>query len=395
VERAQLIQLVRATGSAEERGGFIFLCDPKWGAAERSQLAEMQSQLPAGGALKETGWLCVPSGGTSGRLKFARHDEETLGAAVSGFCGHFGLTRVNTVDVLPLHHVSGLMARVRSVATGGRHVAWNWKELEAGVRPELAMEADGWVLSLVPTQLQRLLGSGESADWLRRFRVIFIGGGPAWAALMEDAARARLPLSLCYGMTETAAMVAALRPEEFAAGLRNCGRAMTHARIEIVDDASGAVLPAGETGLVKIGGGSMFRSYFPDTRAGGTLTTEDLGWIDADGRLTIVGRRDAVIITGGKKVFPIEVEAALRASGLFSDVAVVGVADAEWGQRVVACYPAAQAMPDGTVLNAAMAGFAPHQRPKAFIAVTEWPRNEQGKVNRAALLRAAFGETAG
>jgi O-succinylbenzoic acid--CoA ligase len=139
----------------------------------------------------------------------------------------------------------------------------------------------------------------------------------------------------------------------------------------------------------------MFRSYFPDSGAGGTLTTEDLGWIDADGRLTIVGRRDAVIITGGKKVFPIEVEAALRASGLFSDVAVVGVADAEWGQRVVACYPAAQAMPDGTVLNAAMAGFAPHQRPKAFIAVTEWPRNEQGKVNRAALLRAAFGETAG
>lgn len=403
MERAQLKEIIRATGCAEERGGFVFLCDPKWGAEERARLAEIFAEAEKNAADCETGrgWLCVPSGGTSGRLKFARHDEQTLGAAVSGFCGHFGLGRVNAVDVLPPHHVSGLMARVRCSATGGRHVAWSWKELEAGRRPELTPEAEGWVLSLVPTQLQRLMGSASALEWLRGFRVIFVGGGPAWAELTEQAAKARLPISLCYGMTETAAMVTALRPEAFAAGERSCGVGMPHARVEIVDDVTGVVLPQGETGLVRIGGASLFRGYLPavegvdtgveakaDKRgAERTFLTEDLGRLDAAGRLQVIGRRDAVIITGGKKVFPAEVEAALRASGEFSDVAVIGAADTQWGQRVVACYPAGGAAPDMGRVEAALESVAAYKRPKQFVAVAVWPRNEQGKVNRDALRR--------
>jgi O-succinylbenzoic acid--CoA ligase len=399
MERAELRKLVEATGCAVERGGFVFLCDPKWGVEERAPLAEIFSEADRGGGrTPERGWLCVPSGGTGGRLKFARHDEQTLGAAVSGFCGHCGLTRVNAVDVLPGHHVSGLMARVRCAATGGRHVAWGWKELEAGGRPELKVEADGWVLSLVPTQLQRLMGSAEALEWLRSFRVIFVGGGPAWAKLTEEAARARLPVSLCYGMTETAAMVAALRPEEFFAGERSCGAVMPHARVAIVDDVSGAELAAGETGSVRIAGGSLFRGYFPEKAGKGDLArsdedaarvfvTEDLGRMDAAGRLHIVGRRDAVIITGGKKVFPAEVEAVLRASGEFNDVAVIGAADTAWGQRVVACYPAGGAGPDMRRVESALESIAAYKRPKQFVAVAVWPRNEQGKVSRDALRR--------
>ena len=125
MERAELIELVRATGCAEESGGFVFLCDPKWSAAERAALAALKksetrnpkSEIPQG-------WLCVPTGGTSGGVRFARHDERTLTAAVRGFCAHFGIERVNAVGVLPPHHVSGLMARVRCAATGGEHLAW-------------------------------------------------------------------------------------------------------------------------------------------------------------------------------------------------------------------------------------------------------------------------------
>ncbi|MGC4074458.1 MAG: AMP-binding protein [Nibricoccus sp.] len=287
--------------------------------------------------------------------------------------------------------VSGLMAGVRCAATGGRHFAWSWKDLEAGVRPDLSAEADGWVLSLVPTQLQRLMGSAAALEWLRGFRVIFVGGGPAWEELTEAAARARLPVSLCYGMTETAAMVTAVHPEDFFAGDRSSGGVMPHAQVTIVDDATGASMPKGETGLVRIEGANLFHGYFSASgtteNSGGVFVTEDLGIFDAQGHLRILGRRDAVIITGGKKVFPAEVEAALRASGQFSDVAVLGLADAEWGQRVVAFYPAGGAAFEMGRVEKALEGIAPYKRPKQFKAVAAWPRNEQGKVSREALRR--------
>jgi o-succinylbenzoate---CoA ligase len=392
VDRTRLKELVLETGCAVQRGGFVFLSDPKWGVEERAQFGALLATIDENVHDMESGWLCVPSGGTSGGLKFARHDERTLLAAVSGFCTHFGISRVNAVDVLPPHHVSGLMARVRCAATQGRHVGWSWKDLESGRYPSLEVEPDGWVLSLVPTQLQRLLGSAAALEWLRSFRVIFIGGGPAWTELTQQAAQARLPVALCYGMTETAAMVTALRPEEFVRGVRDCGTAMPHARVEVVDDTTGALLPVGETGVVRITGGSVFRGYFPDERVDTSFTTEDLARLDGRGHLQIQGRRDAVIITGGKKVFPEEVEAALRASGQFSDVTVIALPDAEWGQRVVACYSSRSEEADMNRVEQAMAELAPHKRPKAFIAIADWPRNAQGKVNREALLRAAAGK---
>src|ERR1051326_5185908 len=123
------------------------------------------------------------------------------------------------------------MSRVRCVATAGSHVAWSWKQLEAGERPALDRAQDGWVISLVPTQLQRLLANPDTVRWLKNFRMIFIGGGPLWPELADAAAAAELPLSLTYGMTETAAMVTALLPKEFLAGVRSSGPALPHARV--------------------------------------------------------------------------------------------------------------------------------------------------------------------
>jgi O-succinylbenzoic acid--CoA ligase len=120
------------------------------------------------------------------------------------------------------------------------------------------------------------------------------------------------------------------------------------------------------------------------------VVTEDLGRIDERGHLHVLGRRDAVIITGGKKVQPLEVEAALRASGEFDDVAVLGLPDGEWGEAVVACYPSGARAPD---LIRAVGELATYQRPKRFVAIAaaDWPRNTQGKVNRAELLRRITG----
>lgn len=371
MERADLNSLVRATGCAVERNGAVFLLDSNASADERAQADALMAQPSA--AAGDAGWLCIRTGGTGGVVKFARHDEATLGAAVEGGVKHFGLARVNAIDVLPAYHVSGLMARVRCAATGGQHLPWDAKRLAAGDRPELA--AGEWVISLVPTQLQRLLQSPAATDWLRQLAIIFVGGGPLWPDLADAAAGARLRLSPSYGLTETAAMVAALRPEEFLAGDRSSGMALPHARVDLTAE-----------GVVRVAGSSVFRGYWPAGSDARVFVTEDLGRIDERGRLHVRGRRDAMILTGGKKVQPEEVEAALRASGEFTEVAVLGVPDPEWGEAVVACYPANSArVPD---LDRAVAALAGHQRPKRFVPLANWPRTEQGKVNRGELRRA-------
>ncbi len=413
MERAELIRLLGATlppfasGSAAmgvvvaEReparfiarfteavsgGGPVFLADPNWGEVERAQFQSIIAHTPlpelteeelqaAGGQLAQLdrGWLCIPTGGSSGNLRLARHDSTTLAAAVRGFCTHFGVSQVNAVGLLPLHHVSGLMAWMRTVMTGGTYLPWSWKAVEAGERPVLPLGKGDWFLSLVPTQLQRLLGNAEAETWLRGFRAVFVGGGPAWPELIEASARARLPLAFAYGMTESAAMVTALRPEEFLAGGRGCGKVLPHAKLAWADD---------EQGRIVLGGPSLFRGYWPKTRTGEFWATEDLGRFDSQGSLHVLGRRDALIITGGEKVDPAEVEAALRMTGFFSDVVVVGEADARWGELVVACYPAC----DGAVkAEPELKQLAAYKRPKRYVAVPDWPRNAQGKVNRTVL----------
>ncbi len=388
MERAELEKLVTASGVAERRGEFVFLCDPHWTSAQRGEFERIvqQSKIENPKSKIQTGWLCVPTGGSGGGLRFARHDEQTLSVAVEGFCAHFDARQINAVGVLPLHHVSGLMAAVRCAATGGQYLPWSWKQLEAGELPERLVDGGEWFLSLVPTQLQRLLGAAKTVDWLRRFRTIFVGGGPGWPELAERAADAKVPVAFSYGMTETAAMVAAQTAMEFSAGRRSSGRAMPHARIEIVDEASGALVPGGMAGVIRIAGGSVFRGYFPEERASRSFETGDFGRWDETGGLHVLGRRDAVIITGGKKVHPAEVEAALHATGLFPDVVVMGVVDPEWGEVVVAYYPAQGGNTAAVELTGLkLEGLAPYQRPKRLVAVADWPRNAQGKINRAAL----------
>jgi O-succinylbenzoic acid--CoA ligase len=363
--------------AAAAKGGTVLLGSEAWGESERRQLdalAAAAARTPAS-ALGQ-GWLGIPTGGSSGRLKIARHDEETIGAAVRGFAAHFGLSPVNAAGVLPMHHVSGLMAWMRCALTGGEYRPLDWKEVEAGVMPRLANRPTGWTISLVPTQLERLLRTGRTLEWLRQFRLVFLGGAPAAPALLDRAASERLPLSLGYGMTETAAMATGLKPEDFLGGRRDAGRALPHARVSI----------DGQGGIV-VGGDSLFRGYWPDWREGDDYLTEDRGRLDAAGHLHVLGRRDAVIMTGGEKVDPAEVEEALRQTGEFTEVLVAGLPDAEWGQVVVAAYPDTL-RPDRTKVDAALARtLAPAKRPKRFVPISDWPVTEQGKVNRAEVVR--------
>jgi O-succinylbenzoic acid--CoA ligase len=364
---------------AVARGGEVFLTDPKWSETERSQLAALIDRQVSGlrsqvSAQPARGWLLIPTGGTSGALKFARHDEETLSAAVRGFTQHFGLSQVNAMGVLPLHHVSGLMAWLRCALTGGEFLPLDWKTVESGELPAVPAKPAGWVISLVPTQLERLLRDDRALAWLKSFRIIFLGGAPAWPALLDAAAAQQLPISLGYGMTETAAMITALRPAEFLAGIRTNGAVLPHASVAI-----------GEADRILLNGTSLFRGYYPGWREAGPFATQDRGQLDASGHLHVLGRIDAVIITGGEKVEPGELEAVLRGTGQFPDVIVLGLPDSRWGQQVVAVYPGS-AQPNFHAVILATNRLADYKRPKRFIPlIGAWPANAQGKVNRIEL----------
>ena len=393
MERGALIARLRAFAGAAlvERGGACFLVDPTWGEPERAQWSALAQRRPADwdGA---RGWLCIPTGGSSGAMKLARHDEVTLGAAVAGFCAHFGIGRVDAVGMLPPWHVSGLMAWARCELTGGAHRAVSWKEIETGrTRPS----GEGAFVSLVPTQLARLLDDAAAVAWLRCFRAVLLGGGPAWPGLLARARAERVPVALSYGMTETAAMVAAQRPEEFAAGDDSCGRALPHAGLRVESD-----------GRLAISGASLFRGYWPERResegegGGGDWLTDDLGELDAAGRLRVRGRVDALIITGGEKVNPAQVEQVLReaalALGTQLDVGVVGVPDAEWGAAVVALFTrfgSGAAFDEAAWRGEIARRLGPAQRPKRFVelAAADWPRDARGKVNRERLRGLATG----
>ena len=380
MERVELIKRLRAWAGAAlvERGAAVFLVDPGWGERERVQWAELAARVPPDWDGRE-GWLCIATGGSSGAMKLARHDERTLGAAVAGFCAHFGVTRVDATGVLPPWHVSGLMAWARCAWTGGVYEALDWKAVEAGAVP--LRVAGGGFLSLVPTQLARLLGTEKTERWLKSFAVVFVGGGPAGADLLARARAARVPVALSYGMTETAAMVVAQRTGSFLSGDDSCGEVMPQVRLRL--DGEGQIWVTGE---------SLFRGYWPETRNAGEWRTDDLGELAVGGGLRVLGRADALFISGGEKVNPAEVETVLRevAGLVLADVVVVGVPHAEWGCETVALYPvsADATQWDEEAVRAEVARrLAPAKRPKRYVAVpvAAWPRNAQGKVNRAAL----------
>jgi O-succinylbenzoic acid--CoA ligase len=207
---------------------------------------------------------------------------------------------------LPASHIAGIQVLVRS--------------LVSGTDPVLAERADAAAVagcgcayvSLVPTQLVRLL---DTPEVLAGFSAVLLGGAAAPPGLLDTARAARVPVVTTYGMTET------------------CGGCVYDGvpldGVEVRIDADGRIW---------IGGPVLFTGYLggPPRPAGESFRTGDLGRLDPDGRLVVRGRADDVINTGGHKVIPGEVAAALQAHPGVRDAAVVGVPDGEWGELVVA-----------------------------------------------------------
>jgi o-succinylbenzoate---CoA ligase len=340
-----------------------------------------KSTQPSDRPLLQPGWILIPTGGSSGQIRFAVHTWSTLTASVQGFQHYFQVEQVNSCCVLPLYHVSGLMQFMRSFLSGGKFAVLPFKAIDSAMD---WLEPADFFLSLVPTQLQRLLQRSDSSRliaWLREFRAVLLGGAPAWPELLEAARHQNIRLAPTYGMTETASQVATLKPDDFLQGQTGCGQVLPHAQIMILD-AMGRSLPPLQLGTIAIQASSIMLGYYPGGRLGSILQTDDVGFFDNAGYLHIVGRKSHKIITGGENVFPAEVEAAIRSTQLVSDVCVLGLPDADWGEVVTAAYVP---MSNEVTIAALQAAIAPHlcnvKRPKRWMRLEQLPRNGQGKIN--------------
>jgi O-succinylbenzoic acid--CoA ligase len=370
--------------AAWEEGAHLCLWAAEW--SDALQKAARATIEHFGHSLEARTWgqahgplVLVATGGTSGQLRFAAHSAASLIAAAEGFITRFGAEAAATSNVLPLHHVGGFMTLLRALAA---QMPWRISTYRELFFAAPAAEYRG-SLSLVPTQLHRLLEDWKGVEHLQSFARVFVGG----AALDEQDARlARaegVPLSPCYGMTESAAMVTVLDPADFARGRKGCGTVLPHAAIEFAEGKGTEAAPgriflrAASLAVGVMPGGVFDRSSF---------RTSDEGYLDGHGSLRVTRRLDRVILSGGENVDPARIEWAMRRVLGDVDLHVCGVPDPDWGERVVALI--AGPVP-ATVIDAATwnASLEPFERPKQVIHVGRLPRTVMGKIDREAVLR--------
>jgi O-succinylbenzoic acid--CoA ligase len=346
-----------------------------------SSPVEVVSSVPAIDPEHEAAILFTS--GTTGRPKGARITYGNLWFSAVGSALLLGHQPGDVwVATLSLHHIGGLSILYRA-ALGGATV-----ELHERFEPEKVVRAieDGAnYISLVPAMLQRVLDTmGTENSTPASLRGILLGGAAAPPPLVEECVRRGLPVLPTYGLTETSSQAATLRPAEVPSHLGSSGQALPLTQIRVTAD--GAEAPCGVTGEIEVRGPSVFAGYLgdPPRDPDDWFVTGDLGYLDQDGFLYVVDRRNDLIISGGENIYPAEVERALLAHPHVRDAAVVGVPDETWGTRPVAAVVWA-----GTP-GQATAGLQQHCRlvlasykiPDRFLEVDEIPRSAAGKLLR-------------
>ncbi|HEY0933411.1 MAG TPA: AMP-binding protein, partial [Trebonia sp.] len=268
---------------------------------------------------------------------------------------------------LPASHVAGLQVLVRSLVGGTEPAA-----AASATAASVAAAADAGCahVSVVPTQLVRLLGEDGGAA-LARYRCVLVGGAAAGAAILDEARRAGISAVTTYGMSET------------------CGGC-------VYDGVplDGVTVRADDGGRLRISGPVLMDGYYrrPGLTAaalsGGEFVTSDLGSVDPGGRVLVRGRADDVINTGGHKVVPGEVAAVLATCPGVREVVVVGRRDPEWGERVTAVVVPADPAdpPDLELLRTHVRARLPRYACPSEVELTEAiPLLPSGKPDLAAL----------
>jgi O-succinylbenzoic acid--CoA ligase len=261
---------------------------------------------------------------------------------------------------MPLAHVGGLSILLRSCQYATTVVVHDGFEVDAVLDELMNRERAITLVSLVPTMLARLLDAGLASPPTLRWALL--GGGPIAPGLLARARSLHVPVAPTYGMTEACSQIATF------------GVPLERVRISINDDSEILVRgPVVAPGAVD---------------ADGWLHTGDLGTIDQDGRLSVIGRKADTIVSGGENIAPAEVEAVLLEHPAVADAAVFARADPEWGEVVVAkvVLRDTATVSESELQELCAAQLARFKIPKAVELVTALPRTPTGKLLRRQLM---------
>ena len=358
---------------------------PVWQALAGRQ-AERLAALPTAGipwtSARETApelALVVATSGSSGEAKAVMLSQGNLDAAAEAANRCLELEPGDLwLNCLPLFHVGGLAILWRTARAGAAVFLLERFGIDA-VSGVLASRPVTHI-SLVPAMLTQLVDAGIRPP--ASLRVALIGGAALAESLFRKATEAGWPLHPSWGMTETAAQVAAHRPRD------GCWRPGLAGRpspaMQVRDDADGRLWLAGPQ--------VMLGYLNPSLRPGlglidGWFATGDLGRVE-DREVEVLGRADDVLVSGGTNVHPVEIESALAACPGVREVAAAGIPDPVWGDLVVAIV-AGTAEP-ATLVAWSRAHLRPAARPRRIVPVAALPRLAGGKIDRQALRHLAL-----
>jgi O-succinylbenzoic acid--CoA ligase len=298
--------------------------------------------------------------------------------------------------VLPLYHVGGLSILLRAAIFG----------FTVDLRPKFDVDEinhalsyeDITLISLVPTMLYRLLESGTPEKW-KSLRLILLGGAAASKELLEECRARNLPVATTYGLTEAASQVATALPHEVYAKIGTVGKPLMFTQVKIVAE-NGNPQKTGDYGEILVKSPMVMQGYYNNPEATakalreGWLHTGDIGYLDKDGDLFLVQRRSDLIVSGGENVYPAEIEAVLRQHPAVKEAVIVGLDDAEWGQKVAAAIllREGQNVGESDIMSYARQQLAGYKIPRLIKFVSEFPMTGSGKIQRGAV-RDLFGKS--
>jgi fatty-acyl-CoA synthase len=335
--------------------------------------------------------IVVLTSGTTGTPKGAPRAEPKGLTPVAALLERAPFRSGDTVEICaPMFHSLGLAFMLLTIAMGSTVVARRKFDPAAVVASIEANKSRGMVL--VPVMFARVLDAVEATTPrpdLSSLEVVLLGGSQLGGELAERGLQVLGPVvHNLYGSTEVAYATIAT-PEDLAAAPATVGRPVLGTVVQILGD-SGRPVPKGEVGRVFVRNALPFDGY---TGGGskdvidGLMATGDVGHFDDAGRLFIDGRDDEMIVSGGENVFPREIEELLEHHPDIADVAVVGVPDEQWGQRLRAYVVAnpGETIDADALKEHVRTNLARYKVPRDVVVLDELPRNATGKILKRVL----------
>ncbi|MCH8567195.1 MAG: AMP-binding protein [Balneolales bacterium] len=349
--------------------------------------------------LPESVFCYVLTSGSSGKPKtVALKRSQMIAAAVNSRIGIQPGANKCWMLSLPLQHIGGASVVLRTWLSDGYVLDARHADMHE-IAGQLSANKDVSVVSLVPTQLKKLLDISTEWRTHKEFKAILLGGGPSSSALIQNSRNRGIPVIKSYGMTETCAMIAAVPySERFSSPPESSGKILPDHHVEVrpLNAAQTADAPSADTtGILWVKGPQVIDSYFNGQDINGRFF-DDEGWfctgdfasIDPNGYISIHMRRSDLVVSGGENVNPADVEEfVLQNCTGIADATAGGIQDEQWGQKLVLLIKTGTGFPGVEKLKQLLSESLPASMvPKKILITDHFPRNEMGKLQQAEFL---------